>query len=148
MNKLKISKTRNSLFKILILEINDKEFLFSWSFKRKISYFWFTRPIFLLKLMLIFLKWVFVVYLFFIGLLTFVSRRKHLLSVLLSLEFIVLSLFFLLFLFLNLLNYEIYFSIIFLTFRVCEGALGVSILVSIIRTHGNDYFNSFSLLQC
>ena len=98
--------------------------------------------------MLIFLKWVFVVYLFFIGLLTFVSRRKHLLSVLLSLEFIVLSLFFLLFLFLNLLNYEIYFSIIFLTFRVCEGALGVSILVSIIRTHGNDYFNSFSLLQC
>ena len=98
--------------------------------------------------MLIFLKWVFVVYLFFIGLLTFVSRRKHLLSVLLSLEFIVLSLFFLLFLFLNLLNYEIYFSIIFLTFRVCEGALGVSILVSIIRTHGNDYINSFSLLQC
>ncbi len=98
--------------------------------------------------MLIFLKWVFVVYLFFIGLLAFVSRRKHLLSVLLSLEFIVLSLFFLLFLFLNLLNYEIYFSIIFLTFRVCEGALGVSILVSIIRTHGNDYFNSFSLLQC
>jgi NADH-ubiquinone oxidoreductase chain 4L len=98
--------------------------------------------------MLIFLKWVFVVYLFFIGLLAFVSRRKHLLSVLLSLEFIVLSLFFLLFLFLNLLNYEIYFSIIFLTFRVCEGALGVSILVSIIRTHGNNYFNSFSLLQC
>lgn len=98
--------------------------------------------------MLIFLKWVFVVYLFFIGLLAFVSRRKHLLSVLLSLEFIVLSLFFLLFLSLNLLNYEIYFSIIFLTFRVCEGALGVSILVSIIRTHGNDYFNSFSLLQC
>lgn len=98
--------------------------------------------------MLIFLKWVFVIYLFFIGLLAFVSRRKHSLSVLLRLEFIVLSLFFLLFLFLNLLNFEIYFSIIFLTFRVCEGALGVSILVSIIRTHGNDYFNSFSLLQC
>ncbi len=49
MNKLKISKTRNSLFKILILEINDKEILFSWSFKRKNSYFWFTRPIFLLN---------------------------------------------------------------------------------------------------
>jgi NADH-ubiquinone oxidoreductase chain 4L len=87
-------------------------------------------------------------YLFFIGLLAFVSRRKHLLSTLLSLELIVLSLFILLFIFLNLLSYELYFSIIFLTFRVCEGALGVSILVSIIRTHGNDYFNSFSLLQC
>jgi NADH-ubiquinone oxidoreductase chain 4L len=98
--------------------------------------------------MLIIFKWIFVLYLFFIGVVAFISSRKHLLSTLLRLEFIVLSLFFLLFLFLNLLNFELYFSILFLTFRVCEGALGVSILVSIIRTHGNDFFNSFSLLQC
>lgn len=98
--------------------------------------------------MLIILKWLFVIYLFFIGVIAFVSSRKHLLSILLRLEFIVLSLFLLLFLFLNLLNFELYFTMIFLTFRVCEGALGVSILVSIIRTHGNDFFNSFSLLQC
>nr|YP_010999264.1 NADH dehydrogenase subunit 4L [Cricotopus flavozonatus]WPM93110.1 NADH dehydrogenase subunit 4L [Cricotopus flavozonatus] len=98
--------------------------------------------------MLMFLKWFFVMYLFFMGVTAFVSSRKHLLSTLLSLEFIVLSLFFLLFLFLNLLNFELYFSMMFLTFSVCEGALGVSILVSMIRTHGNDYFNSFSLLQC
>lgn len=45
--KLKISE--NSLNKILILEINDKEFLFFWSFKRTNSYFWFTRPMFLLN---------------------------------------------------------------------------------------------------
>nr|YP_010999303.1 NADH dehydrogenase subunit 4L [Cricotopus trifasciatus]WPM93149.1 NADH dehydrogenase subunit 4L [Cricotopus trifasciatus] len=98
--------------------------------------------------MVMFFKWFFVMYLFFMGIFAFVSSRKHLLSTLLSLEFIVLSLFFLLFLFLNLLNYESYFSMMFLTFSVCEGALGVSILVSMIRTHGNDYFNSFSLLQC
>nr|WPM93084.1 NADH dehydrogenase subunit 4L [Cricotopus cf. montanus] len=98
--------------------------------------------------MLMILKWVFVMYLFFAGVIAFVSSRKHLLSTLLSLEFIVLSLFFLLFLFLNLLNFEVYFSMMFLTFSVCEGALGVSILVSMIRTHGNDNFNSFSLLQC
>ena len=35
---------------------------------------------------------------------------------------------------LNLINYERFFSIIFLTFRVSEGALSISILVSIIRT--------------
>nr|YP_010999355.1 NADH dehydrogenase subunit 4L [Cricotopus triannulatus]WPM93201.1 NADH dehydrogenase subunit 4L [Cricotopus triannulatus] len=98
--------------------------------------------------MLMFLKWFFVMYLFFMGVVSFISSRKHLLSTLLSLEFIVLSLFFLLFLFLNLLNFEMYFSMMFLTFSVCEGALGVSILVSMIRTHGNDFFNSFSLLQC
>ncbi|KAH8273755.1 hypothetical protein KR026_007449, partial [Drosophila bipectinata] len=84
--------------------------------------------------------------LFILGLFCFVSNRKHLLSILLSLEFIVLILFFILFIYLNILNYERYFRIIFLTFRVCEGALGLSILVSIIRTHGNDYFQSFNII--
>lgn len=98
--------------------------------------------------MIIILKWILIIYLFFIGIITFIIGRKHLLSSLLSLEFIVLSLFFILLRVLTLFNYENYFTIIFLTFRVCEGALGISILVSIIRTHGNDYFNSFSILQC
>nr|WDA94006.1 NADH dehydrogenase subunit 4L [Apotropina sp.] len=80
------------------------------------------------------------------GLFMFISSRKHLLSMLLSLEFIVLILFFLLFIYLNLLGYENYFSMMFLTFSVCEGALGLSILVSLIRTHGNDNFMSFSIL--
>ncbi|KAH8244676.1 hypothetical protein KR032_012271, partial [Drosophila birchii] len=84
--------------------------------------------------------------LFILGLFCFVSNRKHLLSILLSLEFIVLILFFILFIYLNILNYETYFRIIFLTFSVCEGALGLSILVSIIRTHGNDYFQSFRII--
>ena len=84
--------------------------------------------------------------LFIIGLFVFVSNRKHLLSILLRLEYIVLILFFILFIYLNLINYEVYFRIIFLTFRVCEGSLGLSILVSIIRTHGNDYFQSFNII--
>nr|YP_010025555.1 NADH dehydrogenase subunit 4L [Sarcophaga pauciseta]QOQ35854.1 NADH dehydrogenase subunit 4L [Sarcophaga pauciseta] len=86
--------------------------------------------------------------LFIMGVFTFVSNRKHLLSMLLSLEYIVLSLFLLLFIYLNLFNYEFFFSMMFLTFSVCEGALGLSILVSMIRTHGNDYFQSFNVLQC
>ena len=94
------------------------------------------------------LNCLFFIALFIVGLLVFVSNRKHLLSILLRLEYIVLVLFGILFLYLNLISFEIYFSIIFLTFRVCEGALGLSILVSIIRTHGNDYFQSFNILQC
>jgi NADH-ubiquinone oxidoreductase chain 4L len=31
----------------------------------------------------------------------------------------------------------------FLVFSVCEGALGLSILVSMIRGFGNDYFQSY-----
>nr|AAX76871.1 NADH dehydrogenase subunit 4L [Drosophila obscuroides]QXG19133.1 NADH dehydrogenase subunit 4L [Drosophila bifasciata] len=96
--------------------------------------------------MIMILYWMLPMILFILGLFCFVSNRKHLLSMLLSLEFIVLMLFYMLFIYLNMLNYEIYFSMMFLTFSVCEGALGLSILVSMIRTHGNDYFQSFSIM--
>uniref|UniRef100_A0AAU7BAF8 NADH-ubiquinone oxidoreductase chain 4L n=1 Tax=Heteromallus sp. TaxID=3073483 RepID=A0AAU7BAF8_9ORTH len=94
------------------------------------------------------LYWIIMVSMFFSGVFMFCSKRKHLLATLLSLEFIVLSLFLMLFNYLNLFNYELYFSMVFLTFSVCEGVLGLSILVSMIRTHGNDFFQSFVILQC
>lgn len=83
---------------------------------------------------------------FFSGILVFRIKRKYFLLILLRLEFIILSLYFNMFIFLDLINNEYFFSIIFLRFRVCEGALGLSILVSLIRSHGNDYFQSFSIL--
>lgn len=86
--------------------------------------------------------------LFLRGMLVFVSLRKHLLRMLLRIEFIMLRLFLLLIIFLVIINREIYFLIIFLIFVVCEGALGLSILVSMIRTHGNNYFQSFNVLIC
>nr|YP_010693109.1 NADH dehydrogenase subunit 4L [Dacus humeralis]AAX31513.1 NADH dehydrogenase subunit 4L [Dacus demmerezi]WCB98290.1 NADH dehydrogenase subunit 4L [Dacus humeralis] len=98
--------------------------------------------------MMMSLYWGLPCFLFLMGVFVFVSNRKHLLSMLLSLEYIVLNLFFLLFIFLNLMDYSSFFSMMFLTFSVCEGALGLSILVSMIRTHGNDYFQSFNVLQC
>ena len=51
--------------------------------------------------MLAILNWSLPSILFIIGVFTFVSNRKHLLSILLSLEYIVLSLFLLLFIYLN-----------------------------------------------
>lgn len=85
-------------------------------------------------------------FIFFSGLLVFSSKRKHLLLMLLSLEFIVLSLYFNIFLFLSGYGYDYFFSIIFITIRVCEGALGLSIMVTIIRSWGNDYILTFSSL--
>nr|ASY97946.1 NADH dehydrogenase subunit 4L [Parasphendale agrionina] len=88
-------------------------------------------------------------YLMFIcGLWVFSSKRKHLLMTLLSLEFIVLVLFMILYNYIIMMSGELYITMFFLSFAVCEGALGLSILVSMIRTYGNDYFNSFGLLQC
>nr|WJW73563.1 NADH dehydrogenase subunit 4L [Chamaesphegina sp.] len=98
--------------------------------------------------MMMLINWILPFLMIMMGIMIFISNRKHLLSMLLSLEYIVLSLFFLLFIYLNMLNYESYFSMVFMTFSVCEGVLGLSILVSMIRMYGNDYFQSFNILQC
>nr|QKY63783.1 NADH dehydrogenase subunit 4L [Triatoma barberi] len=82
----------------------------------------------------------------FSGLIVFCSLRKHLLLTLLSLEFMVLSLYFLFFSFLALFDLSFYFILVFLTFTVCEGAMGLGILVSMIRCHGNDNISGLSIL--
>nr|QEL51253.1 NADH dehydrogenase subunit 4L [Carabus arvensis] len=86
------------------------------------------------------------IFMFFIGMMVFSSKRKHLLLMLLSLEFIILSLYILMFIYLSMFDFEYYFSMFFLTFCVCESVLGLSILVSLIRTHGNDFFFSMNML--
>lgn len=96
--------------------------------------------------MIIFNILIVVFIIFLIGNIIFVSKHKHLLIVLLRLEFIVLRIFFFLLIYLRLIEINIFILIVFLVFSVCEGALGLSILVSIIRTHGNDYFQRFNLL--
>nr|YP_009927040.1 NADH dehydrogenase subunit 4L [Mallika jacksoni]QNL34341.1 NADH dehydrogenase subunit 4L [Mallika jacksoni] len=90
--------------------------------------------------------WLVIFVMFLFGNMIFVSKHKHLLIVLLSLEFMVLSIFFFLMMYLMMLNYNMYMLMVFLVFSVCEGALGLSILVSMIRTYGNDYFQSYNLI--
>nr|AXS65175.1 NADH dehydrogenase subunit 4L [Coleoptera sp. 12 KM-2017] len=80
------------------------------------------------------------------SLLVYSLKRKHLLIMLLSLELIVVSMYLGLFYSLNQLGYECFFSLIFLTMSVCEGVLGLSILVLMIRVYGNDFISSFSIL--
>lgn len=43
-------------------------------------------------------------------------------------------------------NFEFYFIIIFMIIVVSEGVLGLSILVSMARIYGNDYFLNCNLL--
>nr|QWT71646.1 NADH dehydrogenase subunit 4L [Saussurella borneensis] len=87
-------------------------------------------------------------FIMFSGVYVFFSFRKHLLFVLLSLEYIVLSVYFFVFLYLSFFSYGLSFLLIFLIFCVCEGALGLSILISMIRVSGNDYVFGFSLFLC
>jgi len=87
-------------------------------------------------------------FVYFCGIWAFSSSRKHILITLLRLEFVVLVLYISIYFYLCSFNCSIFFVVYFVVFFVCEGSLGLSILVSIILSHGNDYFQSYSILQC
>nr|YP_009107278.1 NADH dehydrogenase subunit 4L [Petrolisthes haswelli]CEH11281.1 NADH dehydrogenase subunit 4L [Petrolisthes haswelli] len=82
------------------------------------------------------------------GIVSFVSVQKHLLNALLSLEFMMLGIFFILVLYSCGVSNELNYMFFFLSLAACEGALGLSLLVCIVRSHGNDYFKGFSSLGC
>nr|YP_010390382.1 NADH dehydrogenase subunit 4L [Pulex irritans]UPV72704.1 NADH dehydrogenase subunit 4L [Pulex irritans] len=88
------------------------------------------------------------IFMFMVGVMKFTFNRKYLLLSLLILEYKVLIMFLLLYFCLNFCMFENYLCNAYIVFTVCEGVLGLSILVSMVRMHGNDYFSSFNMMQC
>nr|QLY89808.1 NADH dehydrogenase subunit 4L [Agapetus fuscipes] len=86
------------------------------------------------------------IFMFLVGGFIFCFNSKHLLIILLSLELMVLGLFFMLYMLLMNFMSEMYFLMMFMVFSVCEGVLGLSLLISMIRLYGNDYFMNFNIL--
>nr|UOU85002.1 NADH dehydrogenase subunit 4L [Lepidostoma basale] len=92
------------------------------------------------------LKFVYLIVLnFFLGNLMFSLNRKHLLIILISLEMIMLNMFILVLNFISATN-SIYFFLMFMVLSVCEGVLGISVLVYLIRVYGNDLVKIHSFL--
>nr|YP_010852304.1 NADH dehydrogenase subunit 4L [Desmaulus extinctorium]WGH72836.1 NADH dehydrogenase subunit 4L [Desmaulus extinctorium] len=85
---------------------------------------------------------------FFFALLALSLQKKHFLSILLSLEAMMLNLFILMFSMVSNICFNGESVLILITLGVCEGSLGLSLLVAIIRCKGNDYVSSFSLQKC
>nr|YP_009919087.1 NADH dehydrogenase subunit 4L [Phryganea bipunctata]QMP96680.1 NADH dehydrogenase subunit 4L [Phryganea bipunctata] len=83
---------------------------------------------------------------YLIGNFMYSLNRKHLLIILLSLEFIMLNLFFMIYVYTVSLGNSMYFMVMFMVLSVCEGVLGISILMYMIRIFGNDYVRIFSVL--
>nr|YP_010507438.1 NADH dehydrogenase subunit 4L [Dracogyra subfuscus]UXG19109.1 NADH dehydrogenase subunit 4L [Dracogyra subfuscus] len=75
-------------------------------------------------------------------------QRKHLLSCLLSLEAMTLTLFIFLLSESSGQSFESFTALILITLAACEASLGLAILVSLIRTHGNDYVYNYNLQKC
>nr|YP_002735040.1 NADH dehydrogenase subunit 4L [Malcus inconspicuus]ABZ02056.1 NADH dehydrogenase subunit 4L [Malcus inconspicuus] len=84
---------------------------------------------------------------FMSGVLSFCMFRNHILNVLFSLEYLVVTVFFVFYLYLLMMGYDLYYILIYLVFSVCEGALGLGVLVNMICMHGNDYLSSFFILS-
>lgn len=93
---------------------------------------------------------VFIVMLFLcmIGLISICLNYKHLLSMLLRLEIIMMGLFCLSVVSLSYLGTEAYCSLIILTFSACEASVGLSVLVNLISSHGRSIVSSLNLSQC
>nr|AEP27601.1 NADH dehydrogenase subunit 4L [Cionus olens] len=86
------------------------------------------------------------VFMFMSSFIIFTCKYKHFLVMLLSLELSVLTLYFLLFIFVSNYYYEYFLLMLFLIMSVCEGSLGLSLLIFMIRTHGNDMIMMFDNL--
>nr|YP_011014832.1 NADH dehydrogenase subunit 4L [Gergithus frontilongus]WQB38513.1 NADH dehydrogenase subunit 4L [Gergithus frontilongus] len=82
---------------------------------------------------------------YFFGLIGLLFVRKHFLLSLLMLEFLVLSLFTFVFFFLGFIIYDYYFNFVFLVLGVCEGVLGLSLIVYISRKDSMDYLSVTNL---
>nr|UBS94013.1 NADH dehydrogenase subunit 4L [Oliarus cf. filicicola HI01081] len=82
---------------------------------------------------------------FFFGLIALFLVRKHYLMSLLSMELIFLSLFLFNMYYLSFYNFEYFYCILFLIFGVCDGSLGLTLLVYLVRKMGGDYVDSFNL---
>nr|AFI23496.1 NADH dehydrogenase subunit 4L [Peloridium hammoniorum] len=81
-----------------------------------------------------------------ISLVSFCLVRKHILLSLLSLEMLVLTLMLMMLIYFSFCLMESYFYLLFLIFVVCEGVSGLCIIVSLMRSYGNDYVFGLFLL--
>nr|YP_009122995.1 NADH dehydrogenase subunit 4L [Strigamia maritima]AJK90879.1 NADH dehydrogenase subunit 4L [Strigamia maritima] len=85
-------------------------------------------------------------FLVFCGGWLFVSRHSHLLVMLLGIEMVMLGVYGL-----GMSAYQLGEGVgllMFLVFLVCEGSVGLSVLVCVVRSHGSEMLSGFSLLEC
>nr|ACQ91053.1 NADH dehydrogenase subunit 4L [Venustaconcha ellipsiformis] len=82
---------------------------------------------------------------FLVGGVCLISQRKSFFGVLLSMEIFTLGVYVMMFGVVYLLSSLNSVCLVFLTFGVCEAALGLSVLVSLIRSTGSDYVSGLIL---
>nr|DAZ91285.1 TPA_asm: ND4L [Gammarus wautieri] len=82
------------------------------------------------------------------GVFSFVWNYSHLLNSLLSLEFLVLMVYWLLSLNMFAGGGGSFFMIFYIIMSVCEGVLGLALLIMSAYSHGSDSMKNYSVLNC
>nr|VFU78725.1 NADH dehydrogenase subunit 4l [Bragasellus molinai] len=83
-------------------------------------------------------------YFFMVGTIAFVWNQVHVLSSLISLEYMAMIIFLTITLISPLVEFTLI-SMIFISISVCEGALGLSILINFARAQGSDFMSNMAL---
>nr|YP_010583762.1 NADH dehydrogenase subunit 4L [Bathypolypus sponsalis]UXN83958.1 NADH dehydrogenase subunit 4L [Bathypolypus sponsalis] len=86
-------------------------------------------------------------YMYLCGLFVLLFQWKHILNMLLSFEVLTLSVVFLYSFSCIYIMFNFYLMIVLVVFGVCEASLGLSLLVSFIRSHGSDYVMSLNMYK-
>nr|YP_009176118.1 NADH dehydrogenase subunit 4L [Uroteuthis chinensis]ALI30931.1 NADH dehydrogenase subunit 4L [Uroteuthis chinensis] len=81
------------------------------------------------------------------GFFVLLFQWKHILNILLSFEVMMLGIIFSFLMTWGLYSSDYSIMMVIVVFGVCEASLGLSLLVSLIRVHGNDYVSSLSLYK-
>nr|YP_010407726.1 NADH dehydrogenase subunit 4L [Haemaphysalis nepalensis]URF20616.1 NADH dehydrogenase subunit 4L [Haemaphysalis nepalensis] len=85
-------------------------------------------------------------FIYLIGIFSFILNRLHLMLLLMSIEFMYLSL--MIMFFYNSFMLSIMNIFMFLVTLVCEASLGLSLLVMMSFYYGNEMTNSFNMIKC
>lgn len=81
---------------------------------------------------------------FFVSFLLLIFLYKYILILLLFIELLVLNISLIIFLIYGLMGLDFY-MIYYLVFRVCEGVLGLRLLVIIVRYYGRELYYMFNI---
>nr|YP_514790.1 NADH dehydrogenase subunit 4L [Sepioteuthis lessoniana]AIY61248.1 NADH dehydrogenase subunit 4L [Sepioteuthis lessoniana]BAE80056.1 NADH dehydrogenase subunit 4L [Sepioteuthis lessoniana] len=87
------------------------------------------------------------IFIYMSGVFVLLFQWKHILNILLSFEIMMLGIIFSFLLTWGLYSNDYSIMMVVVVFGVCEASLGLSLLVSLIRVHGNDYVSSLSLYK-
>nr|CCB84624.1 NADH dehydrogenase subunit 4L [Bahadzia jaraguensis] len=82
------------------------------------------------------------------GVMKFVMNMSHLLVSLLSLEFIMLNMYWMMTMSFSELGESMFYVLYFLVLVVCESVLGLSILILMSYGYGVDFLKVFNVLMC